>query len=81
MFTNHLVVYSPPKLSWFSVHTETGGYPTHDLGFFQVGPRINFTEAVPQLKKPLHHLFVTVLPRCCRDSSQQHLGRRSNKLG
>lgn len=62
-FTNHLVWYTPPKASWFSVHTETGGFPFHDLGFFQVGPRINVTEAIPQLKKPIARLFVTALPR------------------
>lgn len=63
MFSNHLVWYTPPKVNWFSVHTETGGFPAHNLGFFQVGPRINVTEAVPKLKKPLARLFVTALPR------------------
>lgn len=63
MFSNHLVWYTPPKTSWFSVHTETGGFPAHNLGFFQVGPRINVTEAIPRLKKPLARLFITALPR------------------
>jgi len=26
LFTNHLVIYTPPK-RWFSIHTETGGIP------------------------------------------------------
>lgn len=50
-------------MKWFSVQTETGGFPTHNLGFFQVGPRINVTEAIPKLRKPLAGLFVTALPR------------------
>ena len=62
-FSNHLVWYTPPKVSWFSVHTETGGFPFHNLGFFQVGPRINVTDAIPKLKNPLGRLFVAVLPR------------------
>lgn len=63
MFSNHLVWYTPTKAPWFSVHTETGGFPAHNLGFHQIGPRINTTEAIPQLKKPLARLFVAVLPR------------------
>lgn len=62
-FSNHLIWLTPDKAKWFSVHTETGGFPFHDLGFFQVGPRVNITEAVPRLKKPLARLFVTALPR------------------
>lgn len=62
-FTNNLVVYTPPQVAWFSVHTETGGVPFKGLSFFQIGPRINVTEVVPKLKKPMHHLFVAALPR------------------
>jgi hypothetical protein len=62
-FTNNLVWYTPSKVPWFSVHTETGGFPFHDAGFFQVGPRINVTKAIPQLNKPIANLFVAVLPR------------------
>ncbi len=62
-FVNNLVWYTPPKMNWFSVHTETGGFPAHNLGFFQMGPRINVTEAIPKLKKPIARLFVTALPR------------------
>ena len=60
-FTNHLVIYSP--IPPFSVQTETGGIPRKHLGLFQIGPRINIHEVVPALKKPLHHLLVTALPR------------------
>lgn len=63
MFSNHLVWYTPPKINWLSIHTETGGFPAHSLGFFQLGPRVNVTEAIPKLKKPLARLFVTALPR------------------
>jgi hypothetical protein len=64
-FTNNLLVYTPPKATWLSVHTETGGLPDASprLGFVQVGPRINAQELVPGLKKPLHYLFAAVLPR------------------
>lgn len=62
-FTNHLAVFTPKAASWFSVHTETGGLPRAGLGFFQIGPRLNATAMIPKLKKPLHHLFVTALPR------------------
>lgn len=63
LFTNHLVVYTPTKLPQFSVHTETGGMPGKSLGFFQVAPRWNIHETIPGLKKPMHHIFVAVLPR------------------
>jgi hypothetical protein len=63
LFTNHLAVYTPPQASWFSIHTETGGLPDKGLSFFQIGPRLNATAMVPKLKKPLHHLFITALPR------------------
>lgn len=62
-FTNHLAVFTPKAANWFSVHTETGGLPNAGLRFFQIGPRINATAVVPKLKKPMHHLFVAVLPR------------------
>ena len=61
-FTNHLVIYTPKKIQQFSVHTETGGIPLDSLGFVQVGPRLNVHETISVLKKPLHHLFITVLP-------------------
>jgi len=61
-FTNHLVIYTPKKTPWFSVHTETGGIPLESLGFFQIAPRLNVHETIPALKKPMHHLFVAVLP-------------------
>ncbi len=63
LFTNNLVVYTPTKLPQFSVHTETGGMPEKSLGFFQVAPRWNVHETIPGLKRPLHHIFVVVLPR------------------
>jgi hypothetical protein len=62
-FTNHLVIYTPQVAPWFSVHTETGGNPNAGAHFFQIGPRINVTSAIPKLKKPLDHLFITALPR------------------
>ncbi|MES2213662.1 MAG: hypothetical protein V4473_02375 [Patescibacteria group bacterium] len=63
LFTNHLVVFTPGKQSVFSVQTETGAVPNLTLGFHQIGPRVNIHALVPKLKKPLHHLFVTALPR------------------
>lgn len=62
-FTNHLVIYTPSFATWFSVHTETGGYPNKGMHFFQIGPRINVPNAIPAIKKPIDHLFVTALPR------------------
>lgn len=62
-FTNNLVVFTANAATWFSVHTETGGMPNEGLKFFQVGPRINMTSAIPKLKGPMDHLFVAVLPR------------------
>jgi hypothetical protein len=63
LFTNNLVTFSPEAAKWFSVHTELGGAPRAGTSFYQIGPRVNITEAVPELKKPLDHLFVAVLPR------------------
>ena len=63
LFTNHLVIYTPNQTPWFSIHTETGGIPNKGLNFFQIGPRLNVTKILPSLKKPMHHLFVTALPR------------------
>ena len=62
IFTDNWMVYTPSKAKWFSVHTEAGGFFAHDLGFFQIGPRVNFTEVLPSLRKPFGHLFVAVLP-------------------
>jgi hypothetical protein len=62
-FTNNLVVFTPNAATWFSVHTETGGMPNEGLKFFQIGPRINMTCAIPKVKRPMEHLFVAVLPR------------------
>ncbi len=62
-FSNHLVWYTPPKMAWFSAHTETGGFPWHNLGFFQVGPRFHLTKIVPYLGKPMARMSVVVLPR------------------
>jgi len=62
LFTNHLVIYTPSSLKWLSVHTETRGVPRAGLSFFQVGPRVNFTEAIPKLNKPLNRLFFVALP-------------------
>jgi len=62
-FTNHLVICTPAKLPQFSIHTETGGFPTKSLGFFQVAPRLNVHETIPALKRPMSYLFVAVLPR------------------
>ena len=63
LFTNHLVVFTPKTMPWFSVHTETGGLPDKGLGFHQIGPRVNIQEAIPNLKGPFDHLFVVALPR------------------
>lgn len=60
-FTNHLVVYCPPK-SPLCAHTETGGAPGRDTFHIQAGPRINVHTLVPALRKTLTHLFVTQLP-------------------
>jgi hypothetical protein len=63
LFTNNLVWFTPTQAKWFSVHTETGGFPAHNLGFYQIGARVNTTEMIPRLKKPLARLFVAALPR------------------
>lgn len=61
-FTNHLVIYCPPK-SPLCVHTETGGAPNEQGSFhFQVGPRVNVHALVPPLGKRISHLFVAQLP-------------------
>lgn len=62
-FTNHLVVYTPPKMPWLSVYTEMGGAPAKSSWFFQAGPRVNLHEAFTPLKKPAQNLFVAALPR------------------
>jgi hypothetical protein len=62
-FTNHLVVFTPEPMAWFSIHTETGGLPRKDLGFFQISPRFNLHEVFPKVKKPMAFVFVTALPR------------------
>lgn len=64
LFTNHLVVYTPSVMTWFSVHTETGGAPIKGTHFFQVGPRINVVNAIPKLKKSMNQIFIAALPRC-----------------
>jgi len=63
VFANNLMIYTPRNIDWFSIHVEVGGFPAHDLGFHQIGPRININEAVPGLKKSFPRLFVAVLPR------------------
>lgn len=63
MFVNNLVVYTPKQIPWFSVHTETGGYPVHSQGFFQLGPRVNVLKIFPRLSKPFANVFIAPLPR------------------
>lgn len=63
LFTNHLLIYTPTKIPQFSIQTETGGIPGKSLGFFQIGPRWNIHETIPILKRPMHYLFIAVLPR------------------
>ena len=62
-FTNHLVILTPDKAPWFSVHAEIGGKPNLGLSFVQIGPRINLTSAIPWLARPMDHAFFTALPR------------------
>jgi hypothetical protein len=63
LFTNNLVVFTAPKVPWFSVHTEVGGALNQSATFVQIGPRFNATDGIPRLRGVFEHLFAAVLPR------------------
>jgi hypothetical protein len=58
-FTNHLMSFTPSSFKGFL----STRLPRAGLSFFQLGPRVNFTEAVPKLKKPMNQLYLAALPR------------------
>jgi hypothetical protein len=83
LFTNHLFIFTPGKQRVLSVRTETGGRvaefePVPDkivpaAGFFQIGPQLNFHEAVPAMKKSGISLVATWLPQLAGIRSENYL--------
>jgi hypothetical protein len=62
LFSNNLIGFTPAVTPWFTVHSEVGGLPGKQLGFVQLGPRVNFHKAIPGVHKAMAFAWAAYCP-------------------